>query len=74
MTLGATHQIYRGLLWSVGLLAVTLVFGRVFCGWICPFGTLHHFFGFGSCRRRRGAARRASRRTRRTATSARSTT
>ena len=22
------------------------VFGRVFCGWICPFGTLHHFFGW----------------------------
>ena len=28
------------------LLALTLVFGRVFCGWICPFGTLHHFFGW----------------------------
>ena len=22
--------------------AVTLVFGRVFCGWFCPFGTLHN--------------------------------
>jgi polyferredoxin len=43
MTLLSTHTVYRGLLWSVGLLAVTLVFGRVFCGWICPFGTLHHF-------------------------------
>ncbi|RYZ65840.1 MAG: 4Fe-4S binding protein, partial [Proteobacteria bacterium] len=46
MTVLATHTVYRGLLWSVGLLAVTLVFGRVFCGWICPFGTLHHFFGW----------------------------
>ena len=27
------------------VVALTLVFGRVFCGWICPFGTLHHFFG-----------------------------
>ncbi|MCU0687994.1 MAG: 4Fe-4S binding protein [Polyangiaceae bacterium] len=43
MTLLSTHTVYRGLLWSVGLLALTLVFGRVFCGWICPFGTLHHF-------------------------------
>ncbi|HEU4535541.1 MAG TPA: 4Fe-4S binding protein, partial [Polyangiaceae bacterium] len=43
MTLLSTHTVYRGLLWSLGLLAVTLVFGRVFCGWICPFGTLHHF-------------------------------
>ena len=46
MTLLSTHTVYRGLLWSVGLLALTLVFGRVFCGWICPFGTLHHFFGW----------------------------
>ncbi len=46
MTLLSTHAVYRGLLWSVGLVALTLVFGRVFCGWICPFGTLHHFFGW----------------------------
>ncbi len=46
MTLLSTKTVYRGLLWSVGLLGVTLVFGRVFCGWICPFGTLHHFFGW----------------------------
>jgi len=46
MTLLSTHTVYRGLLWSVGLLALTLVFGRIFCGWICPFGTLHHFFAW----------------------------
>ena len=46
MTLLSTHSVYRGLAWSVGLVALTLVFGRVFCGWICPFGTLHHFFGW----------------------------
>jgi polyferredoxin len=46
MTLLSTHTVYRGLVWSVGLLGLTLVFGRVFCGWICPFGTLHHFFGW----------------------------
>ncbi|HEX4404840.1 MAG TPA: 4Fe-4S binding protein [Polyangia bacterium] len=46
MTLLSTHTVYRGLAWSVGLVALTLVFGRVFCGWICPFGTLHHFFGW----------------------------
>jgi polyferredoxin len=46
MTLLSTHSVYRGLFWSVGLLGLTLVFGRVFCGWICPFGTLHHFFGW----------------------------
>ncbi len=58
MTVLSTHTVYRGLLWSVGLLALTLVFGRVFCGWICPFGTLHHFFGWIlPSRRGRGAAR-----------------
>jgi polyferredoxin len=46
MTVLSTHTVYRGLLWSVGLLGLTLVVGRVFCGWICPFGTLHHFFGW----------------------------
>jgi polyferredoxin len=43
MTLLSTRTVYRGLLWSIGILALTLVFGRVFCGWICPFGTIHHF-------------------------------
>jgi polyferredoxin len=46
MTLLSTHTVYRGLAWSLGLLALTLVVGRVFCGWICPFGTLHHFFAW----------------------------
>ncbi|MEZ4221888.1 MAG: 4Fe-4S binding protein [Polyangiaceae bacterium] len=46
MTLLSTHTVYRGLAWSLGILALTLIFGRVFCGWICPFGTLHHFFGW----------------------------
>ena len=40
----ASHAIAAGMLLSVATLAVTLVFGRWFCGWICPFGTLHHFF------------------------------
>src|SRR5690606_1250858 len=42
----STHTVYRGLAWSLVIVALTLVFGRVFCGWICPFGTLHHFFGW----------------------------
>jgi polyferredoxin len=46
MTLLSTHTVYRGLAWSLAIVLVTLVFGRVFCGWICPFGTLHHFFGW----------------------------
>ncbi len=46
MTLLSTHTVYRALWWSVGMVGLTLLFGRVFCGWICPFGTLHHFFAW----------------------------
>ncbi|APS00911.1 ferredoxin [Pajaroellobacter abortibovis] len=64
VTLLSTHTIYRGLLWSLGMLVLTLLFGRVFCGWICPFGTLHHLFGWLlSSRHGRGAARVGANRT-----------
>jgi len=39
----ATHQIVSGLLISLIVVGVTLVAGRWFCGWICPFGALHNF-------------------------------
>ncbi len=41
----ASHALYRGLLWSLLILIPTFFFGRFFCGWICPMGTLNHFFG-----------------------------
>ena len=40
----ATRALYRGLLWSLAVLIPTFFLGRFFCGWICPLGTLHHFF------------------------------
>lgn len=46
ITFLSSHTVYRALWWSLGLVGLTLVFGRVFCGWICPFGTLHHFFAW----------------------------
>jgi MauM/NapG family ferredoxin protein len=36
------HQWIRGIGWAVGLLILTLFLGRVFCGFICPLGTLNH--------------------------------
>ena len=42
---GIGHALYRGLLWSLVVLIPTLFLGRFFCGWVCPMGTLHHFFG-----------------------------
>ena len=33
----------------------TLFLGRFFCGWICPFGSLHHFIGSFTSEKKRGA-------------------
>lgn len=41
-----THTVYKGLLWSLVILIPTLFLGRFFCGWICPYGTLHQFVGW----------------------------
>jgi len=41
-----THTVYAGLLWSLIILIPTFFLGRFFCGWICPYGTLHHFIGW----------------------------
>ncbi|MDR3745492.1 MAG: 4Fe-4S binding protein [Acidobacteriaceae bacterium] len=41
----ATHALYRGLLASLLILLPVMFLGRFFCGWICPMGTIHHFFG-----------------------------
>jgi polyferredoxin len=42
----ATGYVYRFLGWGLLVLALTLVLGRVFCNWICPYGTLHQFTGW----------------------------
>ncbi len=41
-----THTIYRNLVWGLFIIAVTMMLGRVWCNWMCPFGILHHFFGW----------------------------
>ncbi|MFB3852382.1 MAG: 4Fe-4S dicluster domain-containing protein [Vicinamibacterales bacterium] len=50
----STGALYRGLLWSLVILVPTLFLGRFFCGWICPFGTLNHFFGAMKSEKKRG--------------------
>jgi len=40
----ASHKLVTALLLSLATVGITLVFGRWFCGWICPFGALHNFF------------------------------
>lgn len=46
LTVLATHTLYAGLAWSLVVVALTLLVGRAFCGWICPFGTIHHLLGY----------------------------
>ena len=41
----SAHTWYAGFVLSLLTLAATMVLGRFFCGWVCPFGTLHHIFG-----------------------------
>jgi polyferredoxin len=50
----ASHALYRGLLWSLVVLIPTMFLGRFFCGWICPLGSIHHFFGSLKSERKRG--------------------
>jgi len=50
----SSRALYRGLLWSLTILIPTMFLGRFFCGWICPLGSLHHFFGSMKSERKRG--------------------
>ena len=61
-TVLSTHALYRGLLWSMVILIPTLFLGRVFCGWICPFGTLNHLVANIRSGRKAGRQRLASNR------------
>jgi len=36
------NTLIKGILWGAAVLVLTLLLGRVFCGFICPFGTIHH--------------------------------
>ncbi len=42
----STHTVYRWLWRGLFVLVPTLLLGRVFCNWTCPYGTLHHFVGW----------------------------
>ena len=42
----STHTVYRGLWRALFVLVPTLFLGRAFCNWMCPYGTMHQFFGW----------------------------
>ncbi|MEW6719020.1 MAG: 4Fe-4S binding protein [Thermodesulfobacteriota bacterium] len=38
----SAHKLPAALFLALAIVPLTLLFGRAFCGWVCPFGTLHH--------------------------------
>jgi polyferredoxin len=44
-TIFSAHAVQKAFYFSMITIAVTLVLGRVFCGWICPLGTLNNIIG-----------------------------
>ena len=42
----ASYAVPAAALLALVTLAATLLFGRIFCGWICPLGTINHFVGW----------------------------
>lgn len=42
----ATGKVLGVLLFSLIPIFFTFIFGRFFCGWVCPFGALNHFFSW----------------------------
>ncbi|MEW6674689.1 MAG: 4Fe-4S binding protein [Nitrospirota bacterium] len=52
VTLLSNHSIIKNLfLLSMITVALTFVLGRVFCGWVCPLGTINSMVGFRTERR-----------------------
>ena len=45
-TMLSTHTLYHPLIWALLIIALTVIFGRFFCGWVCPFGSINHFLGY----------------------------
>ena len=44
-TLLSSHSVEKAFYLSLFLVVITLLLGRVFCGWVCPLGTLNNMAG-----------------------------
>ncbi len=44
-TLFSAHAAAKAFYFSLVTIIVTFLFGRVFCGWVCPLGTLNNLIG-----------------------------
>ncbi|HXK08409.1 MAG TPA: 4Fe-4S binding protein [Vicinamibacteria bacterium] len=52
--LASSWVLPAGLAVAFAVVALSVIFGRAFCGWICPVGTLHHVASWLTRRLRRG--------------------
>lgn len=64
-TLLTTGNLYAGLLWGLLTVVMTIMLGRFFCGWLCPFGSLHQAVGWLANRNRKASNMIAANRYRR---------
>ncbi len=64
-TMLSSGTLYLGLLWAGVIVAITLVFGRVFCSWICPLGIMNTLFSSILPKAKSDAAKMAENRPRR---------
>ena len=44
-TLLSAHTVAKAFYYSISIIIITILFGRLFCGWICPLGTLNNIVG-----------------------------
>jgi len=44
-TIFSAHAVQKAFYFSLITIAITLIFGRAFCGWVCPLGTLNNIVG-----------------------------
>ncbi len=54
-TILSSGTLYEGMKWCIGILILSILFGRFICGWVCPMGTLNHLSGIAFTEKKKSA-------------------